>query len=424
MLWSRGVCETQGEEMAGLLEGHAKARKAAWAAAGCGLLAAAGLAVPSQRWKLDGNPAPSASQVHAARAQVGQRAAALGREKEKLAAASARLTSLETRAEVLTEQYDKTIVQEQQAAATYRRALTRLAAARHAEQVSRRQVASLAASEYETSGGFGTMTAMLGDANGPQAYLNQVSLGKLFADQRTDVLARHQADRVIATVFRDQARSSLTARQAAVRRAARLKAAVQAAVARQLAAVRETRALTARLASALASARTHAQSLAAERQAALAAEAAAQARSAAAGTAASAGPSSGQAPPAPVSGGTAGDIAANWALSQLGKPYQWGGAGPDTYDCSGLTMEAWARAGVRLLHYTGYQWEEGQHVPLGQLQRGDLLFYATDNSDPATIHHVGIYIGNGEMVDAPYTGADVRIDSIYQPGYPIGAVRP
>jgi cell wall-associated NlpC family hydrolase len=87
-------------------------------------------------------------------------------------------------------------------------------------------------------------------------------------------------------------------------------------------------------------------------------------------------------------------------------------------------MVAWAHAGVALLHYTGYQWEEGPHVPLNELQRGDLLFYATDNSDPATIHHVGIYIGNGMMVDAPFTGAFVRIDSIYAPGIPIGAVRP
>jgi cell wall-associated NlpC family hydrolase len=79
-------------------------------------------------------------------------------------------------------------------------------------------------------------------------------------------------------------------------------------------------------------------------------------------------------------------------------------------------MVAWEQAGVDLLHYTGYQWQEGPHVPLDQLQRGDLVFYATDTSDPGTIHHVGIYIGNGEMVDAPYTGAYVRIDSIYQPG--------
>jgi cell wall-associated NlpC family hydrolase len=87
-------------------------------------------------------------------------------------------------------------------------------------------------------------------------------------------------------------------------------------------------------------------------------------------------------------------------------------------------MEAWAAAGVPLLHYTGYQWVEGPHVPLAALQRGDLLFYATNNADPATIHHVGIYIGNGMMVDAPYTGVDVRIDSMYAPGTPIGAVRP
>ena len=119
-----------------------------------------------------------------------------------------------------------------------------------------------------------------------------------------------------------------------------------------------------------------------------------------------------------------GDIAANWALTQMGKPYLWGGAGPDSYDCSGLTMVAWAHAGVQLLHHTGYQWQEGPHVPLRQLRRGDLLFYATNTSDPSTIHHVAIYIGNGMMVNAPYTGAFVRIDSMYAPGGLIGAVRP
>jgi cell wall-associated NlpC family hydrolase len=127
---------------------------------------------------------------------------------------------------------------------------------------------------------------------------------------------------------------------------------------------------------------------------------------------------------APVQASEVAARAIAFAEAQLGKPYQWGAAGPDTYDCSGLTMEAWAQAGVALLHYTGYQWEEGPHVSLDDLEPGDLLFYATDNSDPATIHHVGIYIGNGEMVDAPYTGAFVRIDSIYQPGIPIGAVDP
>jgi cell wall-associated NlpC family hydrolase len=63
-------------------------------------------------------------------------------------------------------------------------------------------------------------------------------------------------------------------------------------------------------------------------------------------------------------------------------------------------------------------------VPLRQLRRGDLLFYATNTSDPSTIYHVAIYIGHAMMVNAPYTGAFIRIDSMYQPGGLIGAVRP
>jgi cell wall-associated NlpC family hydrolase len=195
-------------------------------------------------------------------------------------------------------------------------------------------------------------------------------------------------------------------------------------VARQAAFVASAKDRRNSLAGELATAQAHASALQAARQAALAA-AAAQAAATAAAAAGSQG--STQVPSwAWGSGATAtqGDIAANWALTQLGKPYQWGGAGPDSYDCSGLTMDAWARAGVQLLHYTGYQWEEGPHVPLNELQRGDLLFYATNTADPSTIHHVGIYIGDGMMVDAPYTGAFVRIDSMYQPGGLIGAVRP
>ncbi len=197
-------------------------------------------------------------------------------------------------------------------------------------------------------------------------------------------------------------------------------------MARQLAFVQAGQKQRNKLAGQLATARSNAAALKAARQATLAAAAAAAAARAAAAAGSSAeGPS--QAPSWAWGSGassTQGDVAARWALSQLGKPYQWGAAGPGTYDCSGLTMVAWAHAGVQLLHYTGYQWEEGPHVPLNQLQRGDLLFFATNTSDPGTIHHVGIYIGNEMMVDAPYTGAFVRIDSMYQPGGLIGAVRP
>jgi cell wall-associated NlpC family hydrolase len=412
-----------------------RVRRAAWIVAGGGAVAVAGLGAAPPRLNLAGNPVPSAGQVQAAQNQVNARAATLGQQEEKLAAANARLTDLQTQAEVLTEQYDKTVVAEQQAAAAYSAAVKRLAGAEQAQKTSRREVAGLAANEYETEGGFDPIAAMLGDAHGVQAYLNQVGLGEVFASRRTDILGRNQADSVVAGVFRAQAASSLKARKAAMQRAAQLKAQIQAAVAAQSAAVKATQSLTSKLSGDLVRARAHEQALASARQAALAAEAAAAARAAAERAAAaapsaqaSAGPSGGGAPISWSSGGAGGseqgNIAADWALTQLGRPYEWGAAGPYTYDCSGLTMVAWAHAGVSLLHYTGYQWVEGAHVPLGGLARGDLLFYATNNADPSTIHHVGIYIGGGEMVDAPYTGVDVRIDSIYAPGVPIGAVRP
>jgi peptidoglycan DL-endopeptidase CwlO len=205
---------------------------------------------------------------------------------------------------------------------------------------------------------------------------------------------------------------------------------VEAAVSQDANVVKRAEASRSRLAAELASARASEATLAAKGQAARPTETVSA--SAALPAIVLAGGPSGAAPGvvapdwSPDAGASVsqGEIAASWALTQLGKPYQWGGAGPGSYDCSGLAMDAWARAGVLLYHWTGFQWVSGPHVPLSQLRRGDLVFYATNVADPATIHHVGIYIGGGLMVDAPYTGASVRIDSIY--AYPglIGATRP
>jgi cell wall-associated NlpC family hydrolase len=358
--------------------------------------------------------------VGGAPGQVSRRQAALGTDQKRLSAANAQLTALQTQAEVLTNRYDQTLVNEQQALTAYQITQGRLANAERAERVSRRQVGDLAAEEFESGVGFSSASAMLGDVHGPQAYLNQVGLGQVLAQYGTDTLAANEANEAVAGVFRIQAHDLLLAQQADLRAASDLRLAVQAAVARQLDFVRADKSAANTAAAQLATAQAHEAALQAARQAALAAQASQQATAAG-------GPSSTiQAPSWAWSSGasaTQGDVAANWALSQLGKPYLWGGAGPQSYDCSGLTMQAWGHAGVPLLHWTGYQWEEGPHVPLDQLQRGDLVFYATDTSDPATIHHVGIYIGNGMMVDAPYTGAFVRIDPINFPGL-IGAVRP
>ncbi|MGO9876655.1 MAG: NlpC/P60 family protein [Acidimicrobiia bacterium] len=110
-------------------------------------------------------------------------------------------------------------------------------------------------------------------------------------------------------------------------------------------------------------------------------------------------------------------VAVNTAAAQLGKPYVYAGSGPDVFDCSGLTMYAWAAAGVSLPHNALAQYDALPHVNIDQLEPGDLVFFG----DP--IHHVGMFVGNGTMIDAPYTGVDVRYDSIYRPDF-AGAARP
>jgi cell wall-associated NlpC family hydrolase len=101
--------------------------------------------------------------------------------------------------------------------------------------------------------------------------------------------------------------------------------------------------------------------------------------------------------------------AIEFALGEIGKPYVWGATGPNTYDCSGLMLRAFQAAGINLPRVSRQQFYAGGHVPVSQAQPGDLLFYATDPSDPATIHHVTLYLGNDRMVEAPYTGERVRV---------------
>jgi cell wall-associated NlpC family hydrolase len=113
-------------------------------------------------------------------------------------------------------------------------------------------------------------------------------------------------------------------------------------------------------------------------------------------------------PPAPApSSGAAAALA--YARAQLGKPYQWGAAGPGTFDCSGLTMRAWGAGGVSLPHFAAGQYAATAHVAIADLQPGDLVFFGSD------LHHVGIYVGGGQMINAPTTGSVVRYDGIFWP---------
>jgi cell wall-associated NlpC family hydrolase len=111
------------------------------------------------------------------------------------------------------------------------------------------------------------------------------------------------------------------------------------------------------------------------------------------------------------------------ARTQIGKPYQWGATGPESFDCSGLTGWAYAQAGISLPRTSRQQWFAGPHPTLGELAPGDLLFWAHDPTDPGTIHHVAIYVGGTTMLAAPHTGALVQEQGVYLDGF-IGAVRP
>jgi peptidoglycan DL-endopeptidase CwlO len=113
---------------------------------------------------------------------------------------------------------------------------------------------------------------------------------------------------------------------------------------------------------------------------------------------------------------TIGAQALRWALTRRGDPYVWGAAGPNSFDCSGLVLWAYAKVGISLPHFTGDQWQMGVHVGKNQLEPGDLVFFYPD------IGHVGLYIGNGLMVDAPDFGEDVQVQPVMWDVY-VGAVR-
>ena len=122
-------------------------------------------------------------------------------------------------------------------------------------------------------------------------------------------------------------------------------------------------------------------------------------------------------PTLPATGATA----LAFATAQLGVPYLWGGTGDGGYDCSGLVQAAYRAAGIDLPRVAQDQFDAGPAVPDGStVEPGDLVFFGTS---AASVEHVGLYVGGGEMIDAPYTGTVVRFDRAGQPDL-VGATRP
>ena len=306
-----------------------------------------------------------------------------------------------------------------------------------AEVVSeQRALDQMAASAYQSGGKMGQLGSLLtsgspSDLASGQAYLNRVG-----AYQRGIVVDMSRArDRAttaaqLAAAASAEAEVANRAAQAALAKAAQAQAVAATARSTASHAARDaqhslylaSRArghalyLVSRAESLLGNAKQRARHLE---------EAAAAARAAAAGVRPGTAPSQAAA------------TAMHWAFEEIGVPYSWGGgdengptygfaqgAGTKGFDCSGLTLFAYAQAGIHLDHYTGSQWNQGQRISSrGDLEPGDLMFFAYDTSDSATIHHVSMYIGNGKMIEAPYTGEVVRVSSYGRSDF-IGGVRP
>ncbi len=346
-------------------------------------------------------PGPSSRDIARARQVVHHRSKQLGIAAARLAEAQGRLDELAAEAERLVEAYNGELVQLGRAEQERLRADARAVAAVAEVEVARQPVALLAAQAYGGMSLDGEIVTLLTDRGDTDGYLHRMSVIQQFGRERAYLLARLRDAEEVATILRVHASAAEAAQRTAADRADRARAAAEAAVARQR---RDTRALRAdrnQLRRRVAAARSRVDLLARRRAAMLD-------RIGLGVTA---------------SGSAGGDVAANWALTQLGKPYLWAAAGPSSYACSGLTMRAWEQAGVRIDHWTGTQWTSGPHIPFDQLRRGDLLFFGHDRNDPATIHHVGMYVGRDLMVHAPQTGDVVRVASMWR-GDLVGATRP
>lgn len=336
-----------------------------------------------------------------------------------LDAARAQLDSLNRKLDVLVEQYDQTNVAVRDTEARLARQRVVTAQAQAESERMRATLSARAAAAYE--GGAGSELEVVLGATNLADLTDRLEFVNSIVRSDAQLAEAAQAARIKAASAAATLSSLAKRRQDQLESLGRKKGEIESSIVEQQSLVDELKT-----------------NLAQERAAAAAANErpASTARGSKAGGEGGGGPSPRPSPthpapsPSPTGGGGGGgggggpgpdpraSTAVQAAFSVIGVPYQWGGADPETgFDCSGLTMWAWAQAGVTLPHSSALQYDSIPHVAKADLQPGDLLFFYTP------ISHVSIYVGGGMQIDAPHAGAVVQEVPVYWASF-VGAGRP
>ena len=397
--------------------------------------------------------APSEEEIAAAQAAEEAAKMSVAQIEVKLAEVNASAATAMQNAQIAGEDLNEANIALNEATATANQASADADTAEAAFQEGKQQIASVAQAAYRGGGGTLDALAPYFDSDGLRSVETKQAGISSFSSSAEAKMQNVAALEQVAKVTRDAANTALANQKAATDEVQkRTDAANQAATAAQNEAARvaaQRGAYVQELATkqnttvelinereaALEAERQEAARIAAE-QAAAAAEAQRQADAAAAAERAAAAnasssydddgdddysystPSYSYEEPsysAPSYSGGGADTAIATAKSYLGAPYVWGGESYGGVDCSGLTMLAWESAGVDLPHLSRAQYSYGTHVPIGSMEAGDLIFWSS-NGTQSGIYHVAIYLGGGQMIEAPTFGVPVRITGVYSWG--------
>jgi cell wall-associated NlpC family hydrolase len=332
--------------------------------------------------------------------------------KAKAAAIESELTQAQNQMSALSQQYDAAKYHLSQITSNIATTKSNIATDTQAVSKDKSTLSKAAVANYITNGTASTQNPIFSGNQqtlGASTEYNQIAEGdiNLAVDKLHTAEAQLNAQEAQLTGEQSQAQTQVTAEQAAVSANAQ-------AINSQKGALAQEQGQIATLVQQQQQAEAAAAATAARQKQAAAVAAVASSPSRSGGSALP-GASS---PPPPTAPGGAGAVQA--AESQIGVPYVWGGETPGVgFDCSGLTAWSWGQVGVGLPHYSGAQMSDSAPVPVSDLQPGDLLFYGPGGSE-----HVAMYVSPGTMIEAPYTGADVRLTALRLGDGFVGAGRP